>query len=43
MVLSLSAPLAALQEEFGFTTARVVELATAQVERAAGALAGAGR
>jgi transketolase len=39
----LSAPLAALQEEFGFTTARVVELATAQVERAAGALAGAGR
>lgn len=39
----LSAPLAALQEEFGFTTARVVELARAQVARTAGALVGAGR
>lgn len=39
----LSAPLAALQEEFGFTTARVVELARAQVARAAGVLVGAGR
>jgi transketolase len=39
----LSAPLAALQEALGFTTARVVDLATAQVAHATCLLAGAVR
>jgi transketolase len=39
----LSAPLAALQEAFGFTTARVVDLATAQVAHATCLLVGAVR